>query len=94
MDSIITRFLERVLLLKTEAYLIITSQIVVILLLALPQMALLYSKSGSILHGSSSFSITISLYVKATALMCDLHELVVGEHLSRTEVSPLSVKRT
>ena len=32
--------------------------------------------------------------VKATALMCDLHDLVVGEHLNRTEVSLLSTKKT
>ena len=40
----------------------------------------------------------VSLYiddgVKATALMCDLHDCLVGEHLNRTEVNPLSVKRT
>ena len=61
MDSIIARFSERVLLLKTEAYLIITSQIDVILHLASPQMASLHLKIRSILCGSSSFSITISL---------------------------------
>ena len=32
--------------------------------------------------------------VKVTALICDLHDLVVGEHLNRTEVSPLSTRRT
>jgi len=61
MGSIIARSSESVLLLETEHYPIITSQTSVISRSALPPMASLHSRSGSIPHGSSLFSITISL---------------------------------
>jgi len=61
MGSIIAHSSESILLLETECYPIITSWTIVILCLALPLMALLHSRSGSIPHGSSLFSITISL---------------------------------
>jgi hypothetical protein len=65
MGSIIAPFLKSVLLLETRHTLTITSWIIVMLHSALPPMALLLFKSESILHGSSSFSTTISLWSNA-----------------------------
>src|SRR5216684_1222334 len=66
MGAIIACFLESMLLLETRCTLTITSQIIVILHLALPLMASLLLKSRNILHGSSSFSTTISLQRNAS----------------------------
>src|SRR5712691_12505423 len=66
MGSIIALFFESVLLSETKAYPTITSRIIVILHSALPLMASLHSKSGSIPHGSSSFSTTISLWTNTS----------------------------
>src|SRR5712691_1120456 len=66
MGSIIARFLESVLLSETMASHEIPSRIIMILHSASPLMASLHSKSGSIPHGSSSFSTTISLQTNAS----------------------------
>ena len=66
MGSIIAHFLESVLWSESEHYPTITSQIIMISHSALPLMASLHSRSGSIPHGSSSFSTTISLWTNAS----------------------------